>query len=60
MDNTTVFAIMIAVIVLIGIIGLILYRLKVSETYPFKKMRKKDLDKCYDLDQFKSKHKKKN
>ena len=59
MDSTIVFAILIAVTVLIGIVGLIIYKLKVSDTFPFKKMRDKDIDSYYDLSYRKSNTKKK-
>lgn len=59
MDSAIVFIVMIIALVLIGILGLILYVLKVNELFPFKKMNEEDFNNCYDLSYRKNIKKKK-
>lgn len=59
MDESIVFIAMIIALVVVGIIGVIIYALKVNELFPFKRMRKEDLDDCYDMSYRKSNVKKK-
>ena len=59
MDESVVFIAMIIALVVAGIIGVIIYALKVNELFPFKRMRKEDLDDCYDMSYRKNNTKKK-
>ena len=59
MDSAVVFIVMIIALVLIGILGLILYILKVNELFPFRKMNEDDFNNCYDLSYRKNVKKKK-
>ena len=59
MDESVVFIAMIIALVVAGIIGVIIYALKVNELFPFKRMSDEDLDDCYDMSYRKSNVKKK-
>ena len=49
MDESIVFLVAVIALILIGILGIIIYALKVNELFPFKKMKDKDLKDCYDM-----------
>ena len=58
MDESVVFIVMIIALAVAGIIGVIIYALKVNELFPFKRMRDEDLDDCYDMSYRKNNNKK--
>ena len=49
MDESIVFLVAVIALILIGILGIIIYTLKVNELFPFRKMKDKDLNDCYDM-----------
>ena len=59
MDESIVFIVMIIALVVAGIIGVIICTLKVNELFPFRRMKDKDLDDCYDISYRKNNTKKK-
>ena len=59
MDSAIVFIVMIIALVVAGIIGIILYALKVNELFPFRRMNEDDFNNCYDLSYRKNIKKKK-
>ncbi len=49
MDESIIFLVAVIVLILAGILGIVIYTLKVNELFPFRKMKDKDLKDCYDL-----------
>jgi len=49
MNESVVFLAAVIILILAGILGVIIYTLKVNELFPFKKMKDKDLKDCYDM-----------
>ena len=49
MDESIIFLVAVIVLILAGILGIVIYTLKVNELFPFRKMKDKDLKDCYDM-----------
>jgi hypothetical protein len=49
MNESVVFLVAVIVLILVGILGIVIYTLKVNELFPFRKMKDKDLKDCYDM-----------
>jgi len=49
MDESIIFLVAVIVLIIAGILGIVIYTLKVNELFPFRKMKDKDLKDCYDM-----------